>query len=48
MINTMKKMYTEPKTDVTSIEAAMSICHVSGDGHVNVSVTPIDFYHKVE
>ena len=36
-INTMKKMYTEPKTNVAAIEAAMNICHVSADGKVKIN-----------
>ncbi len=37
----MRKMYKKPQTEVTSIEAAMSICHVSGDGRVKVNNTEV-------
>jgi hypothetical protein len=30
-------MYTEPKTDIATIEAAMNICHVSADGNVKIN-----------
>ena len=33
----MLRMYTEPKTDVAAIEAAMNICHVSADGNVKIN-----------
>lgn len=32
-----KKMYSKPQTDVVSVEAAMNICHVSGDGNVRIN-----------
>ncbi len=43
----MRKMYKQPKTDVAPIEAAMSICRVSGDGHVKVNNDTPPFNGKV-
>ena len=42
----MKKMYTEPKTEVAAVEAAMNICHVSADRSVKIN-NDIPFNGKV-
>ena len=43
----MRKMYKEPKTEVAAIEAAMNICKVSADGHLNVNNDTPPFNGKV-